>query len=286
MEPVSPLVARKTWRTVEPCHGFIYFTIEAADTYAELGVTGPMGYFASRAAALGAASADLVVATFYNFNPSLVRSVIPAAWDITTPEAMLEARLRAVDGGLRRVLGEAVGSPDMARAAELLRIAAEHACERPQGRPLFAAHASLDWPEQPHLVLWHGQTLLREFRGDGHIAALLTEDVGPVEALVVHAATGEAPTAMLRLTRSWPDEHWEDAVERVRSRGWLVDGELALNDAGRAHRQKVEDDTDRLSVHPYTALGDERCDELRRLARPWSRAIVGANMGAASSPLG
>ncbi len=93
MEPVSPLVARKTWRTVEPCHGFIYFTVEAAEAYAELGVTGPMGYFASRAAALGAASAELVVATFYNFNPSLVRSVIPAAWDITTPEAMLEARL-------------------------------------------------------------------------------------------------------------------------------------------------------------------------------------------------
>ena len=184
------------------------------------------------------------------------------------------------------MLGDAADTDDVAIAADLARRAALAAGGHAEGRPLFAGHTDLPWPDRPLEVLWHAQTLLREFRGDGHIAALLTEDVGPVEALVVHAATGEAPTAMLRLTRSWPDEHWEDAVERVRSRGWLVDGELALNDAGRAHRQKVEDDTDRLSVHPYTALGDERCDELRRLVRPWSRTIVGANMGAASSPLG
>jgi hypothetical protein len=280
MDPVSPLVARKTWRTVEPCHSVIYFAAEAADAYAPLGVSGSMGYFGSRAAAFGAASAELVIATFFNFNPVLVRSAIPGVWDLTTPEAMLEARLLGADGVLRRVLGDAVESPEMARAAELVRIAAEAACERPQGRPLFAAHAALDWPEQPHLVLWHSQTLLREFRGDGHIAALLDEEVGPVEALVVHAATGEAPAGVLRATRNWSDDQWDEAVERVRARGWLADGELALSEAGRAHRQRVEDDTDRLAVHPYSALGDERCEELRGLARPWSQAIVGANMGA------
>jgi hypothetical protein len=285
MEPVSPLVARKTWRTVEPCHGLIYFTAEAGAAYARLGVKGSMGYFGSRAAAFGPASAELVTATFYNFNPGLVSAAIPAVWAIASPEAMLAARLEAADAALRRLLGDAIGSTEMARAAELVRIAAEQASARPQGRPLFAAHAALPWPDEPHLVLWHGQTLLREFRGDGHIAALLTEEVGPVEALVVHAATGEPPVDVLRLTRSWSDTDWDAAVDRVRTRGWLVDGELVLTDAGRTHRQQVEDDTDRLSVLPYAALGDDRCAELRDLARPWSRAIVAANFGA-SGPLG
>ncbi|MEN3271540.1 MAG: hypothetical protein V7636_301, partial [Actinomycetota bacterium] len=64
------------------------------------------------------------------------------------------------------MLGDAIESPELIEAAELARRAAEVACERPEGRPLFAGHASLPWPEEPHLVLWHAQTLLREFRGD------------------------------------------------------------------------------------------------------------------------
>ena len=117
--------ARETWRTLEPYHGAVYFSPEAAGRYAELGVDARTGYFASRSAALGAASADLVIATFYNFNPQLVRRAVPAAWEVATPQRFAAARLAGIDATLRRILGADVSSPAMARAAELARTAAE-----------------------------------------------------------------------------------------------------------------------------------------------------------------
>src|SRR5947209_16725492 len=171
---VGPVVARKTWRTLEPIHGLIYFAPEAAERYTALGIEGRAGYFASRAAAMGPVSAEVVIATFFNFNPDLVRAAIPAAWHTTSTDKLIGARLDAADAALRRALGDAVGTPEMARAAALARTAADAACDQLEGRPLFAAHARLGWPGEPHLVLWHAQTLLREYRGDGHVAALTT----------------------------------------------------------------------------------------------------------------
>src|SRR5580658_6741819 len=118
------LRARKTWRTVEPVHSMIYFVPEAAQAYERLGITGSAGYFASRSAAMGAVSAEVVVSTFFNFNPELVRSAIPAAWNIASPGAILTARLSAVDSSMRRMLGDDVlTSGDMVRAADLARAA-------------------------------------------------------------------------------------------------------------------------------------------------------------------
>jgi hypothetical protein len=280
---VSPLTARKTWRSVEPIHGMVYFVPEATQAYATLGVRDAGGYFASRAAPMGAVAAQTVIATFYNFRPQLVRSFIPAAWEAAPPSAWLAARLSAADSGLRRILGAAVDSPEVARAAELARAAAERAAERVTGRPLFAGHAGLPWPDQPHLALWHAQACLREFRGDGHLAGLLLAEIGPVEALIVHVASGEMPIGLLTSTRGWSDDEWEAGVERVRGRGWLdAGGALTLSAAGLAVRQRVEDETDRLAVFPYEAIGEDGCAELRALARPFSRAIVaGGDFGVA-----
>ena len=140
---------------------------------------------------------------------------------------------------------------------------------------LFAGHARLDWPDEPHLVLWHAQTLMREYRGDGHVAALTASGLTGIEALVVHAATGEVSARVLKASRAWSDEQWAAGVEAVRSRGWLADGdELCLSTSGAAHRQEVEDTTDRLAVDAYSALGDDACTDLRALARPFSKAIV------------
>jgi hypothetical protein len=181
----------------------------------------------------------------------------------------------AADAALRRTLGDSVDSPDMARAAVLARTAAEAATDEIQGRPLFAGHARLAWPDAPHLILWHAQSLLREYRGDGHIAALTAAGLSGVEALVVHAATGEVSASILKATRAWSDEDWAAAVDSVRARGWLADGEdLQLSESGASHRQAVEDTTDRLAVRAYRALGEEACAELRTLARPFSKAVV------------
>lgn len=264
---------------MEPLHGMIYFAPEAAERYAALGLKDRSGYFASRSAPMGPVGAEVVIATFFNFCPRLVRASMAGVWATTTTEDVLRARLDAADAALRGVLGDAVGSQNLARAAQLARIAAEAAGERPQGRPLFAGHAGLPWPDEDHLVLWHAQSLLREYRGDGHVAALLAAGLSGAEALVVHAATGEVPAAVLRSTRGWADEEWEEAVESVRARGWLAgDGTLSLSPAGASHRRAVEDMTDALAVHPYAVLGEERCGELRALARPLSQAVVSAGM--------
>ncbi|MHB1923936.1 MAG: SCO6745 family protein [Acidimicrobiales bacterium] len=272
---MNPEMARKTWRTVEPLHGMIYFVPEAAEEYAAAGLEPNMGYFASRSAAMGPVGAGVVVATFFNFDPRLVEAALPAAWERATPAAVLAARLRAADRALRRLLGAAAGSAEMEEAAALARTAAWVAAERPQGRALFAAHAGLEWPEAPHLVLWHAQTLLREYRGDAHVALLTAAGLSPVEALVIHAASGEVPAAALRATRAWSDVDWEAGVESVRSRGWLEPGpDLGLSEAGRAHRRDIEDRTDPLSLAPAAARGEQSCERLRQLTRPMSRAVV------------
>ena len=275
MTDVEAELARKTWRTLEPIHGYIYFAPEAAEHYEAIGIEGRAGYFASRAAAMGPVSAEVVIATFFNFNPRLVHAAIPAAWEKASTDKILQARLEAADAALRRALGDLVGTAEMARAAALARTAAEAVADDIAGRPLFAGHARLAWPDAPHLVLWHAQTLLREYRGDGHIAALTTAGLSGVEALVVHAATGEVSAGILKATRAWSDDEWAAGVDSVRSRGWLADGDdLQLSPAGAAHRQAVEDTTDRLAVKAYSALGADACAELRTLARPFSKAIV------------
>ncbi|NEA61479.1 hypothetical protein [Streptomyces sp. SID12488] len=267
--------ARQTWRTLEPYHGAVYFSPEAAGQYAELGVDARTGYFASRSAALGAAPTDLVIATFYNFNPQVVRRSIPAAWEAATPQQFAAARLTAIDTTLRRILGTDVTSPAMARAAELARTAAEATVSHPQGRPLFAAHAALLWPSAPHLVLWHAQTLLREFRGDGHVAALLTAGLSGLESLVTHAATGEFDAAVLRDSRGWTPEQWGQSVQNLRERGWLHDGpHLTLTEDGTRRRAEIEYTTDKLAALPYLTLGPAACAELRSLVRPFSLAIA------------
>jgi hypothetical protein len=269
------LMARKTWRTVEPLHGMIYFVPEGTEAYAKLGITGRDGYFASRSAPMGAVSAEVVISTFFNFNPALVHAAIPSAWEKAKPADVVAARFEAVDGACRRLLGDAViGSDEMRRAAELARTAAETASGRMEGRPLAAAHSDLPWPEDPHLVLWHAQSILREYRGDGHIALLVTHGLSGIDALVTHAAQGDVPAHLLRSTRAWSSEDWAAAVESMRERGWLTgDAEITFTEWGAAQRQEIEDGTDSLAAAPYAALGEARCAELRTLARPWSKTF-------------
>jgi hypothetical protein len=277
---MDTIVARKMLRTLEPYHGWIYFSPEPRTAYADVGVTdGRMGYFGSRSAAMGAVSAGVVIATFFNFDPELVRQSVPGVWDITTPQALIAARYIGADAMLTRVLGDALGSPEMREAAELARRAAA-AC-RPEGRPLYAGHAGVEWPDEPHLVLWHAQTLLREFRGDGHIIALTAAHLDGCEALVSHAASGDVPADALQRSRSWSDDDWNAAVERLRSRG-LVDADAGFTDKGRAQREEIETLTDQLAMAPWETIGEESCTRLRELVRPWSRAIVDSGGSLAS----
>ena len=224
---------------------------------------------------MGAVSAEVVISTFFNFNPELVHAAIPGAWATTTPEALVAARFAAVDGAFRRLLGdEVVQSDEMRRAAELARGMAEEAGTHIEGRPLCAGHAQLPWPDEPHLVLWHAQSVLREYRGDAHIALLVTHGLSGIDALLTHAAAGDVPAHLLQSTRGWSNEAWTAAADSMRARGWMSDSdELTFTEWGAAQRQAIEDQTDRLASAPYVLLGEDGCAEFRTLTRPWSKVF-------------
>lgn len=263
------LASRRCYQAVNALHSLIYFAPEAGQEFTAVGLRpGRMCYFAGRAAAMGAVGAGTVTATFYNFSPGLVAAHLPRAWELASPAEVLAARLRAVDSALLRLLGEdALADPELAEAAALAGEAAA-ACSA-AGRPLFAGHADLPVPDQPHLALWHAVTLLREHRGDGHLAALAVAELDGLEALITHTATGKGFTAeFARANRGWSQEEWDTAVDRLRGRG-LLDEKGELTDRGHELRREVEETTDRLAHAPYQHLGavtilsywSPRCDQ-------------------------
>ncbi|MET7366617.1 hypothetical protein ABZS61_12440 [Streptomyces sp. NPDC005566] len=276
MTTLPPRAGRRCHNSVNPLHSCVYFSPDLGEEFGKLGIDDARAaYFAARGAALGAVGAGAVTSTFYNFNHELVSRHLPAVWSVASPQAALDARLRAADSTLRRLLGEeAVASAEMAEAAGLALRAAE-ACTR-HARPLYAAHADLPVPDEPHLAFWHAATLLREHRGDAHLAALLAAGLDPVEALVSHTATGKgmAPRWILG-TRGWRRADWDAAVERLRGRGLLNDaGELT--DAGTALRADLEEATDRMDAAPYEHLGAEGVERLTELGRGYLFAAAAA----------
>lgn len=276
MSSLHPRAGRRCHNALNPLHSTVYFSPDFAGELARIGVEDPRAaYFAGRAAALGAVGPGTVAATFYNFSHELIAQHLPAVWDTASPAAVLDARTRAVDATLRRLLGEdAVASPEMAEAARLALRATE-ACTG-HARPLYAAHADLPVPEEPHLALWHAATLLREHRGDGHLAALLSAGLDPLEALVSHTATGKGMSPRWILaSRGWRRADWEAASDRLRERG-LLDGDGELTEAGTALRAELEEHTDRLDRGPYESLGAAGVERLTELGRGFLIAAAAA----------
>jgi hypothetical protein len=250
------------WLALEPIHASVYFAPEAKEIYGGIGLKGYwMGYFASRSVAFGAASPEVIMATFYNFSERMVRRAIPDAWSFSNPGAVLAARYRLADITTRRILA-GVSDDETGEAAHIAEAAARGA--RPEGRPLFAAHASLPWPDEPHLRLWHAATLLREHRGDGHVATLIANDVDGLEAHALSAAAGNIDIVTQKQHRGITDEEWDAAINRLRSRV-LLDGSGGFTDRGRALKQAIEDRTDELALPPYAAIGDTSCARLLEL---------------------
>ncbi|OXM44976.1 hypothetical protein CFP71_39390 [Amycolatopsis thailandensis] len=262
--------------TFDVLHSLTYFAPETEAALTGAGLRpGRMTYFAGRAAPMGAVSPGVVAATFYNFNPDLVAKYIPRAWTLAAPEKIIEARFEAVDATLTRLLGkDTLVSEQVAEAAELAR-EATGGCQV-DGRPLYAGHADLAWPAEPHLVLWHAITLLREHRGDGHIAALVLNGLDGLSALVSHTATGKGfLAAAAKASRGWSDEQWDGAAAKLRDKGFL-DAEGGLTEAGNDLRERIEDATNAASTGPWEHLGEEKTKRLHELCGPLSRQAVEA----------
>jgi hypothetical protein len=267
-------LARRAHRVLEPIHTIVYFVPEGAERYDALGVSGGMrGYFASRSAPLGVVPAAVVVATFYNFAPAQVDKAIPSVWEVTTPELVLTARLDTADAAITRLLGDEVRSDAMAEAAAFAREAAEAAQSAGvAGRPLFAAHTALPWPQPPHLQLWHAATLLREHRGDGHIAALVLAGLTGPEAAITYLASGKSmPEDLLRATRGYSEAEWEAVKNSLRA-GGLLDADAQLTSAGEQLRERIEAQTDAAAAAPYAHLGEDKTQRLIELVRPWAKS--------------
>ena len=242
-----------------------------------------MSYYAVRAAALGPVAAEVVSAAFYHHTLEMVSPAIPLAWSIASPKRIIDARFEAVDQALRGLLPGQIESAEITEALELVREAVI-GCSI-AGRALFAAHAALPWPSEPHLALWHGLNLLREHRGGGHISALMEAGLSPSQAApMLIAMTGEARA--IRFSWRWPDDVWNPAVADLQERGWLDDAG-ALTEEGLAARSHIEDETDGLALGPWLQLGKERTHRLWTLLRDLVQMILDQNgLGQLRTPIG
>jgi hypothetical protein len=273
--------SRELWARYELVHDVVYFSPRRTEQADRLGLRGFwMGYFAFRSAPLGPVDPAVVLATFYGFHASRVRRALPDAWSYATPEQALAARWAAADAAIAD-LGPVAA--DLAETAELAWEAARAA--DPAGHPLGAAEQALSRPDNPRIALWQATTVLREHRGDGHVAALVARGIGPAESHLIKAGAGEADGDVLRALRGFPEQDWAAARAGLVERG-LLDAAGRLTDAGRAEHDAIEAATDAAAEQPWRALGPERTARLRDLLDPLADAVQATGLIPAANPVG
>jgi hypothetical protein len=277
----EPSLARRFFDRFEPVHVVTYFAPEARAALDALGYRGFwMGYFAARSAPLGAVPVEVVTAIFYNFAPERVARAMTGAREVAGPEAALRARQEAAVAALRRYgLG----------ADENVRVAAELAGKAARGapldaRPLFAANLALPWPDDPLAALWHATTLLREQRGDAHVAVLTAAGVSGRESNVLHAAAGRVPRDYIARTRDYDEAEWRQHEQRLGARGLLND-DGSLTRAGRELKDDIEARTDLLGLSGLEALSDDEVETLFQALTPITRAVVAGGDIPAVTPM-
>jgi hypothetical protein len=262
----SSSVQRHLWSLFEPVHAVTYFTPQAGAAFEAAGLRGFWRrYFAGRSAPLGAIGPGPVTAAFFGFAPTMVARALPDVWTRISPHAALAARAAGARAALRELIPDA-HEPAVVEAAELLSAAAT-SVDLP-GRVVAAANADLPWPDHPLDRLWHAATILREHRGDGHVAALLTAGIDGCESLVLRTTLdGGGLRDTMQKARGWTDLDWQRAAERLRDRGWLTAEGSPTTAARKAHAQ-VEALTDRLAAGPWERLGADRTERCARLLEP------------------
>jgi len=259
------------WTLFEPIHAVTYFMPEARSAYERAGLRGFWrGYFAGRAAPLGAAGPAVVAASFFNFAPAFVARAIPGVWELITPEEALRVRLAGATSALGRLLDGR--EAEAAVAADLLwRAIGELDFS---GRVLASADVALPVPGDGLAGLWQAATVLREHRGDGHFAALAAADIDGCEAVVLRCCL-DLRREDMQPVRGWTDEAWDAALSRLAARGWVgADG--TLTSAGLQAHAAVEDATDRAASRPWARLGPEATAEIAAALTPLARACAAA----------
>lgn len=280
---IEPAQARLFWEAMEPIHSSVYFAPEPREALEAAGLKGFwMGYVASRAAAMGAVPASVVQATFANFHPSLISRAIPDAWARATPEAILAARLDGAVRSLHRMLADPPPGPHADLLGTRLLDAFGHA--DPLGRPLFASHLALERPSDPMGLIWHAATVLREHRGDGHVAALTAEGVSGIDAHVLAVGRGVTDRPTQQGARRWSDAEWDEASEGLRRRG-LLEFDGSLSDHGRDLVLRIETITDRRSAEALEPYSFDMAEAVS-LAQSIARKLLQAGAIRFPNPMG
>jgi len=277
----TPALARHFYDRFEPIHALTYFAPEARAALDALGYRGFwMGYFAARSAPLGAVPPEVVTAVFYNFAHARVAKSLPAAWQIAGPDRALRARQDSAVAALHRC--GVTEDENLCTAAELAMRAAREAPV--DGRALFAANVALPVPSDPVAALWHATTLLREHRGDGHVAALVAAGISGRESNVFHTAASAVSEEFMKRSRHYDDAEWEACRQSLADRG-LLDGGGALTPQGRDLKEEIEATTDALSLRAFDALDDDEVQALFSALTPVARTVIAGGDVPAATPM-
>jgi len=210
-----------------------------------------------------------VTALFYNFAPWRVAKAFPAVWEIAGPQAGLARPRDSAVAALRRY-----GLTDDENVRTAARLAGDAARQAHlDGRPLFAANLALPWPTDSVAALWHAATLLREHRGDGHVAVLAAAGVSGRESTVLHCAAGAVPADYMKRTRHYDDAEWRVCEQSLIARGLLGD-DGSLTPAGRELKNHIETTTDTLALRAFDGLDDDEVEALSDALTPIARTVI------------
>lgn len=237
-------VRRQFWQGIEVIHDVVYFGDDIRERFDAIGLKGWwMAYFAQRSAALGTPDPKTVTALFHGFAPRLVERALPDAWSLADRDEILATRLTMAVDRLTPCIDPTAVDADIARLAKDLEAIVDGLDFA--GRALAASHANLPRPNDPIERLWWAATVLREYRGDSHVAILVAAGLDGAAANALAVADGRAPVTQQQ-ARGWDDDEWMAAYEHLRRRAWTTEyGEIT--DAGKAARAQIEDATDRVS---------------------------------------
>ncbi|SIR65109.1 SCO6745 family protein [Williamsia sterculiae] len=277
-------LARSAYETLEPFHVIAYFAPGLQQAATDVGLDLSGFYVGARGAPLGPCDASVVSAAFFNFSPSVVRPGWESALGVGLT-AVADRRYQLLDDTLRGALGSAVDDPELARLADRYT---DIAAGLPlAGRTLASAWARSTSPDAAHLRLWRAVAILREWRGDGHVAALVLAGLDRAQALVFHEARHPDPTVRRRLlgrkfsqlSRGWSDADWDGAVETLVARGVLEradEGGERLTDAGVDLYADVEKRTDAAAAAAWADVDDAA--ELIAATRPYVKSVIDAGI--------
>ncbi len=262
--------ARRLRDAMEPLAMHAVWSSQTNEALAAYGFNFLTAYVTGRAAPLGEVPSSVVASTFAVFEPGLVDALWTegrAKLDLTT---VIGVRDTATAASLRTVLA-GIDDAEIIRVAEILEVAV--AGVDGTGRTLFSALRSQPRLDDAHGRLWRAADLMREHRGDGHIAACVAAGLDPVRMGILMEVWLGYPVGEYSGTRAWPQEAQDAAVARLEADGLLADG--GITDAGRAVRDALEAATDASQESLIAAIGGD-LDMVTSAFEGWSRLCVEA----------